>query len=76
MYNIACVYSLRNNAEPALRWLERSIDNGFTDLDHMREDPDLDNIRDNPKYIELIEGVSSDVDSSGAEEKPAIKVSG
>jgi tetratricopeptide (TPR) repeat protein len=75
MYNIACVYSLRNNTESALRWLERSIDNGYKDFEFMNDDPDLDNIRNSPKYIELIKGAASDVshgaDTSGSEKEAA-----
>lgn len=59
MYNIACVYSLQNRPEPALKWLERSIDKGFSNFDHMRKDSDLDNIRNNPRYIELVKRNSS-----------------
>jgi tetratricopeptide (TPR) repeat protein len=61
MYNIACIYSLQNKPEPALKWLERAIDNGFSDFEHMGQDHDLDNIRENPKYIELVENAASNV---------------
>ena len=55
MYNIACVYSLRGNPEPALAWLEKAVDNGFDDFEHMEKDSDLDNIRSQPGYIKLVE---------------------
>jgi len=55
IYNVACVYSLQGNTGPALKWLERAINNGFTDFEHMSEDHDLDNIRGDPRYIELVE---------------------
>jgi tetratricopeptide (TPR) repeat protein len=55
MYNIACIYSLMNNPDSAVKWLESAIDSGFKDFDHMREDADLDNIRANPEYVKLLE---------------------
>jgi Flp pilus assembly protein TadD len=55
MYNIACIYSLQNKPEPALKWLERSLNNGFSDFEHMEQDPDLDNIRELPEYIEMVQ---------------------
>ena len=61
MYNIACVYSLQNKPEPALKWLERAINNGFSDFAHMEQDHDLDNIRELPAYIEMVEKASAGV---------------
>lgn len=79
MYNIACVYSLRDDKESAVRWLERAIDNGYNDFDYMKKDPDFDNIRDYPGYVELIEGaaghVSHATDASVSEEKTAAAAS-
>jgi len=60
MYNIACIYSLMNNPDSAIKWLERSIDCGFKDFDHMKEDADLDNIRSNPEYVKLLEHAPKD----------------
>ena len=38
----------------ALNLLEKALDEGFSQFVHMREDPDLNSIRDDPRYIELI----------------------
>lgn len=53
-YNIACCYSLMNKGEDAIDWLEKSIIHGFTNYGHMVQDTDLDNIRNTPKFKELI----------------------
>ncbi len=63
MYNIACVHSLQNNPAAAVKWLERSIDNGFTDLDHIDKDVDLDNIRNNPEFVELMKNAAEYISS-------------
>ena len=42
-YNIACAYSLQNNADASLKWLQRAVDHGYTKWDRIKTDPDLDN---------------------------------
>jgi tetratricopeptide (TPR) repeat protein len=54
LYNLACLYSLTNKKEKALEYLEKSIKAGFTNAGHIQQDSDLDNIRNEEKYKELI----------------------
>ena len=54
LYNLACLYSLTSKKEKALEYLEKSIKAGFTNVGHIQEDSDLDNIRNEEKYKELI----------------------
>lgn len=53
-YNVACGYSLKGDKKNAIKWLEISIKNGFRNFRHMERDTDLDNIRNEPEYKELI----------------------
>lgn len=53
-YNIACCYSLMKKTENALTWLEKAIIYGFTNYGHIINDTDLENIRNAPKFKELI----------------------
>jgi peroxiredoxin len=53
-YNIACAYSLKGDADQAFVWLERAIDKGFEDVGHMARDKDLDPIRKDPRYQEMV----------------------
>jgi tetratricopeptide (TPR) repeat protein len=53
LYNAACSYALAGDAEGALRMLEQAIQAGFTDLDHLDSDSDLDSLRDEPRFQEL-----------------------
>jgi len=55
MYNVACVYSLENKPHPAVIWLKRAVENGFSDFTYIEQDGDLDNIRDHPEYIRLMQ---------------------
>jgi Flp pilus assembly protein TadD len=58
MYNVACGYSLLNDKENALFWLDRSIAVGFDRGDLLREDSDLDPLRSDPRFKEIAQKVS------------------
>lgn len=45
-YNLACAFSMQGKSDEALRWLDRSIDEGFDDHSQFRNDEDLASIRD------------------------------
>jgi hypothetical protein len=53
-YNVACGYSLAGQKEEALDWLELSVKSGFAKIDHLRNDPDLDNLRAEKRYKRLL----------------------
>lgn len=59
MYNIACGFALLNDKENALTWLERSFALGFDRTDLLREDSDLDPVRSDPRFQQLITRVSA-----------------
>jgi tetratricopeptide (TPR) repeat protein len=54
-YNVACVHSLKKSKKEALEWLEKSFQKGFNEWDHIKTDTDLDYIRNDPRFIQLIE---------------------
>ncbi len=49
-YNIACLYSLWGKKADAVKWLKKSIDKGFCLWDLLKNDRDLENIRDTEYY--------------------------
>ena len=53
-YNMACAYALKGARHPAVLWLRRSIERGMRDYRHIEQDPDLESIRGEPEYIELM----------------------
>lgn len=53
-YNLACMYSLQNKPTEALVWLEKALQQGYTNFDHIAEDTDLDNIRKTEDFVVLI----------------------
>lgn len=57
MYNIACGYSLLNDKENALVWLQRALDSGFDSAELLADDSDLDPLRSDDRFRKLIAGV-------------------
>ncbi|MHC4941681.1 MAG: tetratricopeptide repeat protein [Planctomycetota bacterium] len=53
-YNIACGYSLMKHADEAVDFLEKSVKAGWQDKQHILDDSDFDNIRENERYKELL----------------------
>jgi tetratricopeptide (TPR) repeat protein/tRNA A-37 threonylcarbamoyl transferase component Bud32 len=52
-YYAAAVYSLLGDTSLALRWLETSVERGHQDLWWARVDPDLDPLRELPRFQEI-----------------------
>jgi tetratricopeptide (TPR) repeat protein len=54
-YNAACSYALAGDKEKAIDLLTRAFGTGFlTSRDQVRTDPDLANLRDDPRYAALV----------------------
>ena len=54
MYDLACCYALSNDKEKAIEWLDRSVQNGFDQSAHMRNDPDLASLREDPRFKSIV----------------------
>lgn len=52
-YNAACAYARLGNPDRAFEFLRRAQDAGFLGLDVIRADPDLQSLRDDPRFAEL-----------------------
>ncbi len=55
LYNVACVYSNLGEKERAIDCLEESIVNGMSEIGWLDNDPDLDPLREEPRFQALIE---------------------
>ncbi|MBM4019862.1 MAG: hypothetical protein FJ288_16330 [Planctomycetes bacterium] len=53
-YNLACSHSRLKQAGRAFAALRRAIELGYRDLEHMQVDPDLENIRKDPRWNDLV----------------------
>lgn len=50
LYNLACSYSLLNNIDVALMNIKKAIKRGYSDIHHMEQDQDLDNLRKDARF--------------------------
>ena len=64
MYNIACGYSLLNDKENALTWLQKAIDNGFDQADLIAEDSDLDPLRSDARFKKIVAGLPVNLETT------------
>ena len=55
-YNVACFYSLLDEKKTAIKGLKSAFVAGYSDFEWAKRDSDLDNIRKEPEYIELMKG--------------------
>ena len=55
-YNMACLYSINNHTAEACMSLEKAITAGYNKWDHIKKDPDLDNIRNSECYKMIMSG--------------------
>ena len=53
-YNLACSYALLKKPELALKTLRKAVELGYRDFRYMREDRDLDSIRQDPRFRQLL----------------------
>ncbi len=56
MYYGACLYSRLKEPHRAVELLKNAVVNGYENFEWIKRDPDFDNIRNEPEYIELMKG--------------------
>ena len=56
LYNAACCYSRIGETQAALSALKESVAAGLEDYDWIKTDPDFNNIRTEPEYLQLMKG--------------------
>jgi serine/threonine protein kinase/tetratricopeptide (TPR) repeat protein len=54
LYNAACLYSVMGEYDKCFECFEKAFDNGFAHKGWMENDPDLQSIRNDPRYKDLI----------------------
>jgi Flp pilus assembly protein TadD len=54
-YNLACSLALVKRNGDAIRALRQAIELGYTDIDWMQQDPDLDALKKRPEFLALVE---------------------
>jgi tetratricopeptide (TPR) repeat protein len=53
-YNLACSYAVLGMVDPAFAALQRALELGYPNVDHLRRDPDLKSLRHDPRFARLL----------------------
>ena len=53
-YNIASAYAIMNKPDEAMKWLQNAADDGFPCYPYFEIDHNLDNLRNDPRFIEFM----------------------
>jgi tetratricopeptide (TPR) repeat protein len=69
MYNIACAYSLKQDAGNGMAWLRKAIENGYSDDSNLRKDSDIAWLRKQPGFEELRQ-LAGDLEMRGCCDSP------
>jgi serine/threonine protein kinase/tetratricopeptide (TPR) repeat protein len=64
-YEIAVIYALLNERDEAFRWIAQAERESAVGLTYVRVDPRLNNLRDDPRFDELLRRRSKPVDPTG-----------
>jgi TolB-like protein len=54
-YVIASAYALMDEPEPAMKWLNYTAENGYPNLTWFERDPNLNNLRKDPRFIAFLQ---------------------
>lgn len=56
-YNLTCTYALLNQKKQAITAFEQAVESGYSEYRHAKTDTDLDNIREEKKFIDLLDRI-------------------
>jgi phospholipase/carboxylesterase len=68
LYNLACCYGLLGAEVQAARFLEAAWEAGFQHLDHIRDDPDFEKVRDGEAFRTVLDRLAA-LDEKKARER-------
>ena len=71
-YNIACLYSLLGDTNSAIVYLRKALDQDLSYFVHLRDDQDLDNIRDTEAFKALVDEYAEKLKSNQGTEVRAV----
>jgi len=63
-YNLACVYAIMGDLDQALDYLEKMTGTGMKNMDWIKNDGDLDPLRDHPRFIKFMDRLGESPETS------------
>jgi non-specific serine/threonine protein kinase len=59
LYNLACIYSLADEPDLAINSLRDAVSCGFAHIEWLKQDSNLDNVRERPEFRDLVDIITS-----------------
>jgi tetratricopeptide (TPR) repeat protein len=59
-YNLACSYALTGQKEKAINNLNKAVELGYADVEHLRQDRDLEVLKADPRFQNIIKRLMSE----------------
>jgi len=56
-YNLACSLALSKRRSDAMTSLKQAVALGYSDFDWMTQDPDLEDLKNHPEFVRLLENL-------------------
>ena len=53
-YNMGCIFAVKGDAAAASRSIEAALKNGYSDIEAIRRDPDLDSLKQDPVFQAML----------------------
>jgi adenylate cyclase len=60
LYNSACLFALLGDLDRCFECFERAVEHGFSNVQWLEHDPDLDGIREDGRYQQLLDDLRED----------------
>ncbi|MGB5162356.1 MAG: hypothetical protein WBQ27_14645, partial [Thermoanaerobaculia bacterium] len=70
LYNVGCVYSLAGELDRALECIEKSVSSGLAYIEWLRQDSNLDPLRDHPRFQALLTGYGQEEGEAVVRQNP------
>lgn len=68
-YNAACCYAMLDRKDEAFAWLDKAVEGGLDDPRQVAHDPDLSNLRGDPRFASFVERVKENAKKHKKEKK-------
>jgi len=59
IYNIACMYAKKNEQKKSVAWLQKALQKGYHNWDLIKNDHDLDNIRNTSDFKKILKSIQN-----------------
>lgn len=74
MYNLACCYGLLGKEELAAEYLMESVEAGYDNLEHLKQDPDFDKVRDTETFSATVDSIQAKIMEERSKQGKMIRV--